>query len=134
MAADVDKRYTSVALLCIIAHYIQNRPRVVGGCLYRLLYLKACYGANPVILLTYLTVKFLMDSQDTKFNYNIILAALVAVVIGILIAFYYSHAQSASQIDFLEKEKKILISDLTLMKADVDRLSTLNEVNDIIIF
>ncbi|MFT6935486.1 MAG: hypothetical protein ACJAUQ_001882, partial [Maribacter sp.] len=29
-----------------------------------------------------------MDSQDNKFNYNIIFAALVAVVIGILIAFY----------------------------------------------
>jgi len=72
-----------------------------------------------------------MDSQDTKFNYKIILAALVAVVIGILIAFYYSHEQSKSEIDFLEKEKNILVRDLTLMKADVDRLSTLNEVNDI---
>ena len=72
-----------------------------------------------------------MESQDNNFNYKIILAALLAVVIGILIAFYYSYAQSASEIDFLEKEKNILMSDLTLMKADVDRLSTLNEVNDI---
>ncbi len=72
-----------------------------------------------------------MDSQDTKFNYKIILAALVAVVIGILIAFYYSHAQSSSQIDFLEKEKEVLMTDLKFLKADVDRLSTLNEVNEI---
>lgn len=72
-----------------------------------------------------------MDSQDTKFNYNIILAALVAVIIAILIAFYYSYAQSNREIDFLEQEKAILVKDLTLMKADVDRLATLNEVNEI---
>lgn len=72
-----------------------------------------------------------MDSQDTKFNYKIILAALVAVVIGILIAFYYSNAQSKSEIDFLVKEKEVLLTDLKFLQADVDRLSTLNEVNDI---
>ncbi|MFS4454607.1 hypothetical protein [Maribacter sp. 2304DJ31-5] len=72
-----------------------------------------------------------MESQDNKFNYKIILAALVAVVIGILIAFYYSYAQSTAQIDFLEQEKAILVKDLTIMKADVDRLSALNEVNEI---
>ncbi len=72
-----------------------------------------------------------MDSQDTKFNYKIILAALGAVVIGILIAFYYSYAQSQTQINFLEHEKDLLVKDLTLMKADVDRLSALDEVNDI---
>lgn len=72
-----------------------------------------------------------MDSQDTKFNYKIILAALVAVVIGILIAFYYSNAQSRSEIDFLVKEKEVLLTDLKFLQADVDRLSTLNEVNDI---
>ncbi|MFS4415877.1 hypothetical protein [Maribacter sp. 2307ULW6-5] len=72
-----------------------------------------------------------MESQDKKLNYNIILAALVAVILGILIAFYYSYAQSESQINFLEQEKAILVKDLTLMKADVDRLSALNEVNDI---
>ncbi len=72
-----------------------------------------------------------MDVQDNKFNYKIILAALVAVIIGVLIAFYYSYAQSKSQIDFLEQEKGILVKDLTLMKADVDRLSALNEVNEI---
>lgn len=72
-----------------------------------------------------------MDSQDTKFNYKIILAALAAVIIGILIAFYYSYAQSRAQISFLEQEKDLLVKDLTLMKADVDRLSALDEVNDI---
>ncbi len=72
-----------------------------------------------------------MDSQDTKFNYKIILAALTAVIIGILIAFYYSYAQSRTQINFLETEKDLLVQDLTLMKADVDRLSALDEVNDI---
>ena len=72
-----------------------------------------------------------MDGQDTKFNYKIILAALVAVIIGILIAFYYSYAQSQNEISFLEKEKEIMVKDLTLMKADVDRLTALNEVNEI---
>lgn len=72
-----------------------------------------------------------MDNQDTKFNYKVILAALFAVIIGILIAFYYSYAQSNSQIGYLEKEKELLVKDLTLMKADVDRLSALQEMNDI---
>ena len=72
-----------------------------------------------------------MDGQDNKFNYKIILAALVAVIIGILIAFYYSYAQSDNQISFLEQEKELLVKDLTLMKADVDRLTALNEVNEI---
>lgn len=72
-----------------------------------------------------------MDSQDNKFNYKIILAALCAVIIGVLIAFYYSYAQSNSQINFLEHEKDVLVKDLRLMKADVDRLSALDEVNDI---
>ncbi len=72
-----------------------------------------------------------MDSQDTKFNYKIILAALVAVIIGVLIAFYYSYAQSQNQITFLEQEKELMVKDLTLMRAEVDRLSGLNEVNEI---
>tara|TARA_R110002167_G_scaffold13570_22_gene56295 strand:+ start:1717 stop:2613 length:897 start_codon:yes stop_codon:yes gene_type:complete len=72
-----------------------------------------------------------MEGQDNKFNYNIILAALVAVILGILIAFYYSYAQSKTQINYLEQEKSILVKDLTIMKADVDRLTALNEVNDI---
>lgn len=72
-----------------------------------------------------------MEGQVNKFNYNIILAAMVAVILGILIAFYYSYAQSKSQINYLEQEKSILVKDLTIMKADVDRLTALNEVNDI---
>jgi hypothetical protein len=72
-----------------------------------------------------------MDAQDTKFNYKIILAASVAVIIGILIAFYFSYAQSKNQIDFLEQEKGLLVKDLTLMRTEVDRLSALNEVNEI---
>jgi hypothetical protein len=72
-----------------------------------------------------------MDSQDTKFNYNIIIAALVAVIIGILIAFYYSYAQSQNQITFLEQEKELMVKDLTLMRTEVDRLLGENEVNEI---
>jgi predicted RNase H-like nuclease (RuvC/YqgF family) len=72
-----------------------------------------------------------MDIQDSKFNYKIILAALVAVIIGILIAFYYSYAQSEAQISYLEEEKSLLVKDLTLMKTEVDRLAALNEVNEI---
>ncbi len=72
-----------------------------------------------------------MDNQDNKFNYKIILAALVAVIIGILIAFYYSYAQSEAQISYLEEEKSLLVKDLTLMKTEVDRLAALNEVNEI---
>ncbi|MEM8998806.1 MAG: hypothetical protein AAGB24_00960 [Bacteroidota bacterium] len=72
-----------------------------------------------------------MDSQDTKFNYKIIVAALLAVIVGILIAFYYSYAQSKNQMRFLEQEKSLLVKDLTLAKAEVDRLAGLNEVNDI---
>lgn len=72
-----------------------------------------------------------MDSQDNKINYKVILAALAAVVIGILIAFYYSYAQSKTEINYLEQEKDLLVKDLTIMKADVDRLSALNEVNEI---
>ncbi|UJH66088.1 hypothetical protein [Allomuricauda sp. SCSIO 65647] len=73
-----------------------------------------------------------MDSeQDKNFNYKIIVAALVAVIIGILIAFYYSYAQSQNQLNFLEQEKTLLVKDMTLMRAEVDRLSGLNEVNEI---
>ncbi len=72
-----------------------------------------------------------MDSQDKKFNNNIILAALAAIILGILIAFYYSYAQSKNQINFLQEEKAILVRDLTLMKADVDRLEARNMVDEI---
>ena len=72
-----------------------------------------------------------MDGQDKKTNSKIILTALVVLIIGILIAFYYSYAQSQSQIAFLKQEKDLLVKDLTLMKTDVDRLSALNEVNEI---
>ncbi|WP_158974710.1 hypothetical protein [Cellulophaga sp. L1A9] len=72
-----------------------------------------------------------MNYQDTKFNYKILLSALIAVVIGVLIAFYYSYAQSQNKIDYLEDEKAILVKDLTMMKAEVNRLSTSNEVNEI---
>ena len=72
-----------------------------------------------------------MEFQDNRFNYKIVFAALVAVIVGILIAFYYSYAQSQTQIGYLEKEKTLLVNDLTLMRAEVDRLSALNEVNEI---
>jgi hypothetical protein len=72
-----------------------------------------------------------MDIQDSKFNFKIIMAALVAVIVGVLIAFYYSYAQSQTQINYLEDEKSLLVKDLTLMKTEVDRLSAMNEVNEI---
>ncbi len=72
-----------------------------------------------------------MEGQDKKFNYKIVFTALIIVIIGILIAFYYSYAHSRNQIVFLEQEKALLAKDLTLIKADVDRLSALNEVNEI---
>ncbi|MCX2718310.1 hypothetical protein [Lentiprolixibacter aurantiacus] len=72
-----------------------------------------------------------MDNQENKFNYKIILAALLAVILGILIAFYYSYAQSSARIGYLEEEKALLVKDLTVMKTEVDRLSALNEVNEI---
>lgn len=71
------------------------------------------------------------NNQDTKYNYKIILAAMAAVILGILIAFYYSYAQSRTQISYLEHEKDLLVKDITLIKADVDRLTALDEVNDI---
>ena len=72
-----------------------------------------------------------MDGQDNKFNYKIVLAALVAVIIGILIAYYYSYAQSTTQISFLEQEKELLVKDLTLMRGELDRLEVRNEVSEI---
>jgi len=72
-----------------------------------------------------------MNIQESKINYKIIVAALFAVILGILIAFYYSYAQSRTQIGYLENEKNLLVKDLTMMKTEVDRLSALNEVNEI---
>lgn len=72
-----------------------------------------------------------MIHQDNQFNYKIVITTLLAVIIGILIAFYYSYAQSKREISFLKQEKELLIRDITLVKADVDRLSALNELNDI---
>ncbi len=73
----------------------------------------------------------MVNSQDTKFSYKIIFAALCTVLLAVLIAFYYSYAQSQNQIDFLHHEKELLVEDLKLMKADVDRLKALDQVNDI---
>ncbi|MDG1571682.1 hypothetical protein OZ410_05105 [Robiginitalea sp. M366] len=72
-----------------------------------------------------------MNIQESKFNYKIIFAALIAVIVGILIAFYYSYAQSQTEISYLEDERELLMKDLTLMRTEVDRLSALNEVNEI---
>jgi len=72
-----------------------------------------------------------MNAQDKKFNYKIILAVLLAVIIAILIAFYYSHGQSRSEITFLENEKELLVKDITLLKSDIARLGTQNEVDEI---
>ena len=71
-----------------------------------------------------------MDNQEIKFNFKIILAALIAVVIGVLIAFYYSYTYS-NEISFLEQRKGLPINNHTIMKEEVDRLSAKNEVMDI---
>ncbi len=72
-----------------------------------------------------------MDFQYNKFNLKILLGASAAVVMGLLIAWYYSYARSQAQIAYLEDERNLLVKDLTLMKAEVNRLSALNEVNEI---
>ncbi|MEX0275663.1 MAG: hypothetical protein AB3N16_14920 [Flavobacteriaceae bacterium] len=59
------------------------------------------------------------------------LTALAAVLVAILIAFYYSYAQSKTEINFLEQEKSILVQDLKLMQGEVDRLTSLSKVNEI---
>lgn len=72
-----------------------------------------------------------MDLQDNKFNFKILLGAAAAIVLALLIAWYYSYARSQAQIAYLEDERSLLVKDLTLMKAEVNRLSALNEVNEI---
>lgn len=72
-----------------------------------------------------------MEYQDTKLNYKIITTALIAVIIAILIAFYYSYAQSKTSLKYLEDQKDLLVKDVTLMKVEVNRLSGLNEINDL---
>lgn len=72
-----------------------------------------------------------MNFQETSYKNRIIFVTLIAVIIGILIAFYYSYAQSRQQITFLEKERSLLVRDLTLMRSEVDRLLALSEVNEI---
>ncbi|NKI31470.1 hypothetical protein HCU67_05900 [Muricauda sp. DJ-13] len=72
-----------------------------------------------------------MNAQDTKFNYRVILAVLAAVIIGLLIAFYYSYAQSQNRITYLEDERKLLNKDLIFMKAEVDKLKGYNQLVEI---
>lgn len=72
-----------------------------------------------------------MNSQDRNFNYKIILGALLALLLVLLVAYYYSYQQSQGEIAFLENEKELLKKDITLMKADIDRLASRNEVDEI---
>lgn len=72
-----------------------------------------------------------MEPQDNNFNYKIILAALAAVIIGILIAFYYSNAQSNNEISILEIEKGELVESITFLQAKVDELKALDEANNV---
>lgn len=72
-----------------------------------------------------------MNSQDRNFNYKIILGALLALLLVLLVAYYYSYQQSKGEIAFLENEKELLQKDITLMKADIDRLASRNEVDEI---
>ena len=72
-----------------------------------------------------------MDPQDNNLKYKVIIAALAAVILGILIAFYYSNAQSISNITYLESQKKILTDKLSTMQANIESLSSENEVSNI---
>ena len=72
-----------------------------------------------------------MDPQDNNLKYKVIIAALAAVILGILIAFYYSNAQSNSNITYLESQKKILTDKLSTMQANIESLSSENEVSNI---
>lgn len=72
-----------------------------------------------------------MNLQETPLKNRIIVTTLIAVIIGILIAFYYHYASSRQQILYLEKERTLLIRDLTLMKTEVDRLLAMSEVSEI---
>lgn len=72
-----------------------------------------------------------MNAQDIKFNYRIILAALVAVIFAVLIAFYYSYAQFNSKVKYLEDEKKVLVTELKFLETEVDRLTGLSKVSEI---
>jgi hypothetical protein len=72
-----------------------------------------------------------MNLQETPLKNRIIVTTLIAVIIGILLAFYYHYASSRQQILFLEKERTLLIRDLTLMKTEVDRLLAMSEVSEI---
>jgi len=70
-----------------------------------------------------------MESQDNNFNYKIILAALAAVIIGILIAFYYSNVQSNNEISNLELEKSELVEGITFLETEVNNLRGKDESN-----
>ena len=72
-----------------------------------------------------------MDPQDNNLKYKVIIAALAAVILGILIAFYYSNAQSNSNITYLESQKKVLTDKLSTMQANIESLSSENEVSKI---
>ncbi|SFW53460.1 hypothetical protein [Cellulophaga fucicola] len=72
-----------------------------------------------------------MDPQDNNLKYKVIIAALAAVILGILIAFYYSNAQSNSNITYLESQKKVLTDKLSTMQANIESLSSENEVSNI---
>lgn len=72
-----------------------------------------------------------MHSQDNKINYRIIVSALIAVILAILIAFYYSYAQSKNRIVYFQEQVSLLEKDLTLLQVEVDHLGGLNEVSTI---
>ncbi|PCE62828.1 hypothetical protein [Sediminicola luteus] len=72
-----------------------------------------------------------MEDKQTKLNHRIVYAILAAIIVIILIVFYFNAASSANEIDYLTQQEKIFQKDITLLNAEVDRLSALNEVNEI---
>ncbi len=62
---------------------------------------------------------------------KIIGASMAAVSISLLIAFYYGNKQAKSEIAFLKSAKKSAEKNLILAKADIDRISALDEVYSI---
>ena len=72
-----------------------------------------------------------MEYKDTKFNQRISYLIFGGIIVLLIIGFLYNASQSATEIDYLKQEKSILVNDLTLMKAEVDRLSALDELNEL---
>lgn len=69
--------------------------------------------------------------KDKEFNYKIAISSLIAIILALLIGFYYSYSQYKSQIENLDYERELLIKDMTIMEAQISKLSGANELAEI---